>query len=373
MSLHRPQRNWGCRIHDTILHGIRTIVLENETIRISVLAGKGTDLVEFNYKPRDLDFVWLSPGGIRNPLAMHSTSPDSLATFLDSYPGGWQEVFPNAGAPASHAGARYGQHGEVFALPWDVEIVDDSEGAVAVRFAVRGQKIPCSITKTMRLAVGEPALEIRETITNDSPVAVDAMWGHHITFGRPFLAPGHKIVLPDSAIAQPHDRDIAPGGRRVANSDAFAWPRGTGSDRRPVDFSVIPDPGTASDVFYISGFPGKTAWYEIADPESRIGMRVEWDSATMPYLWFWQEFGATTGYPWYGRNYNIGLEPSSSYPTNGLPDAVAKGSALTLAPGERRKFRLRAEVIDRSDARVAVPSSRPTRKEDDRGGTARTP
>lgn len=345
MMLHRPQRNWGCRIHDTQLAGIRTIVLENETIRISFLAGKGTDLVEFNYKPRDLDFAWLAPGSIRNPASMHSTSPDPLATFLDSYPGGWQEVFPNAGAPSIHAGAHYGQHGEVFALPWDVEIIDDAEQSVAVRFSVRGQKIPGRITKTIRLTGSEPLLEIHETLINESPVSIDAMWGHHITFGKPFLKPGHRITLPDSVIAQPHDVDVGPSGRRVASDDAFAWPLGTGADDTPVDFSVIPDPGTPSELFYISGFPGGIGWYEIVDPSPNLGMRVEWDAGTMPYLWYWQEFGATTGYPWYGRTYNVGLEPSSSYPTNGLPDAVANGSALMLGPGETREFWLRAQVV----------------------------
>lgn len=348
MSLHRPQRNWGCRIHDTQVQGIRTIVLENEVIRISVLAGKGTDLVEFNYKPHDLDFVWLAPGGIRNPVSMHSTSLDPLATFLDSYPGGWQEVFPNAGAPAVHAGAQYGQHGEVFALPWDVEIVDDSERSIAVRFTVRGHKVPCAITKTVRLNSGVPVLEIHETLTNESPVPVDVMWGHHITFGKPFLKPGHRITVPDPVIARPHAEDVGPNGRRVANNAAFVWPHGTGTDGKAVDFSAVPDPGTRSELFYISGFPGDTAWYEIVDPQSNIGMRVEWDSATMPYLWYWQEFGATSGYPWYGRNFNIGLEPSSSYPTNGLPDAVANGSALTLEPGVIRDFWLRARVVDHS-------------------------
>jgi len=347
MALHRRQRNWGCRIHNTRYLGIRTIVLENETIRISVLAGKGTDLVEFNYKPRDLDFVWLAPGGVWNPSAAHSTSFDPLATFLDSYPGGWQEVFPNAGAPAIHAGAQYGQHGEVFALPWDVEIVDDTERSIAVRFTVRGQKIPCAITKTLRLRRGEPELEITESVTNESPVAVEAMWGHHITFGRPFLEPGHRIILPDSVVAQPHPVAVEAGGRRVASDDRFAWPQATGVDGEPVDFSSIPEPGTPSDLFYISGFPEETAWYEIVDSGSQIGLRVEWDRATMPYLWYWQEFGATTEYPWYGRTYNIGLEPSSSYPTNGLPDAVANGSAMTLGPGETRDFWLRARVLDR--------------------------
>src|SRR5215204_3592098 len=48
---------------------MRAVFLENEKLRVGVLADKGTDVIEFNYKPRDVDFVWLTAGGVRNPTA----------------------------------------------------------------------------------------------------------------------------------------------------------------------------------------------------------------------------------------------------------------------------------------------------------------
>ena len=48
-----------------------------------------------------------------------------------------------------------------------------------------------------------------------------------------------------------------------------------------------------------------------------------------------------------GRHYNnIELEPFSSFPTKGLEEAVANGTALSLGAGERRRFSLRAEVFE---------------------------
>lgn len=41
---------------------MRLINLKNELLRVGVLTGKGTDVVEFNFKPRDLDIVWLTQG-----------------------------------------------------------------------------------------------------------------------------------------------------------------------------------------------------------------------------------------------------------------------------------------------------------------------
>src|SRR3712207_9124041 len=87
---YRPQRNWGARVSEYRHKGLETVFLENEKLRVGVLVGKGTDVFEFNYKPSDTDFVWLTAGGVRNPTSYLSTSPDLLATFMDYYPGGWQ-------------------------------------------------------------------------------------------------------------------------------------------------------------------------------------------------------------------------------------------------------------------------------------------
>ena len=347
MSIHRTQRNWGCRVHEYQWYGLDAVTLENERIRVSFLVGKGTDLVEFNYKARDLDFAWLAPGGIRNPHDLVAPHRDGVGPFIESYPGGWQEIFPSAGAPAEWAGATYGQHGEAFGLPWDMTIVEDSEERVAVRFTLRGVKTPCTIEKTVALESGKQMLSIKESLTNQAPVPFEAMWGHHITFGAPFLVPGCKIRLPDGIAARPHGDAVEAGARRVGSPDPFAWPNGTGIDGDTVDFSIVPESGTSSELFYLSGF-GDTGSYEIMRPDVGTGMRVHWDAKTLPYLWYWQEFGGTQSWPWWGRNFNIGLEPNSSYPTSGLPEAVANGSALTLRPGETKTLWLEATILDGS-------------------------
>ncbi len=343
-NLYRPQRNWGTRILEYGYKGMRAVFLENEKLRVGVLADKGTDVIEFNYKPRDVDFVWLSAGGVRNPTSYSSTSPDPLATFLDYYPGGWQEIFPNGGIPSSYLGAQFGQHGEVSNLPWDCRIVEDDEDAVAVRFSVRTQKTPFLLEKELRLHSGESRLYVEETLTNESDVPLRAMWGHHITFGRPFLEEGCRIRLPNGATVVPHDEPNHPDGRRVRGGKNYAWPLAEGENGEALDLSVLPQRGTISEMLYLTDL--SEGRYEVENPRSGLGLRVVWDVEQMPYLWFWQEYGASGFYPWYGRHYNIGLEPFSSYPTSGLREAVDNGTALSLGAREERRFSLRAEVLE---------------------------
>ncbi|MBM7786483.1 DUF4432 family protein [Tenggerimyces flavus] len=316
-------RNWGARVHEIRLQGLRAVVLENELLRVTILADKGTDVVEFNAKREDLDFVWWTADGLRG----------APADFFDGYEGGWQEVLPNGGPPVEHRGARFDQHGEVAGLPWDYAIVEDTEEVVSVRFSVRARRVPLHVVKTMTLRSGAAALSIVEEATNESPVPIDAMWGHHLTFGRPFAGPGCEVRLPDGLDVHAHDGAVNPSGVRRLSGDPAA-----------VDWSVLPEPGTPSELLYLTGF-GEVGQYDVVDPQRALGLRVRWDATTMPWLWFWQEFGAHRDYPWYGRNYNIGLEPFSSYPSNGLPDAVANGTALVIEPHGTVRNWLEATVV----------------------------
>jgi hypothetical protein len=77
VNRYRSQRNWGLAFSSTT-RGTRAVFLENELLRVGVLAGNGTDVFEFNDKPHDMDFVWLTAGGMRNPASYLSTSPDLL-------------------------------------------------------------------------------------------------------------------------------------------------------------------------------------------------------------------------------------------------------------------------------------------------------
>jgi hypothetical protein len=270
-----------------------------------------------------------------------------VGTFGDVYEGGWQEIFPNGGAPSTYGGVRMGQHAEVATLPWAYEITADTAEAVAVRFTVRTRRWPYQVTRTLRLAADSTALEVRGEVANESAATLRAMWGQHLAFGRPFLRPGCEIRLPEALTVIPHDGPIDPAGRRFAPGRG-SWPVVAGADGTPVDLRVVPEPGAASDIVYLTGFADGAGWYELCDPDG-AGLRVEWDATLMPYLWYWQEFGASTAPPWFGRLYVIGLEPFAGYPTNGLAEAVANGSALTLEPHVRRAHTMRIGLLPDPD------------------------
>lgn len=308
-AIYRPQRNWGARIHDYTVQGLRLVIIENEVLRLGVLAGKGADLVEMNYKPRDIDLIWLAPAGIRNAVQHAVTHPETRGAFEEIYVGGWQTMFPNPGLLLDDD-IPHRFHGDVHTLPWDVTIVEDTAEACEVTFSIRAHTNPCRIEKTIRLEAGNPGFRLSERIVNDSPFATEFHWGQHITFGQPFVGPGSRIALPDGITvhAFPGAND---GVRRVGAAGTFPWPI---APENGLDLRVLPERGTVSEMLFLTGFTPDDTWYEVSREDGHPTCRVSWDSANMPILWFWQEFGNQSVYPWFGRVYTVGLEMTSVLP-----------------------------------------------------------
>ena len=91
------ERNWGARVTEFEYRGYPMVAMENRFLRIVIAAGKGTDIVEFLYKPLDVDFMWRSYAGLRASRNFIPTIANPGGSFIDFYAGGWQELFPNAG------------------------------------------------------------------------------------------------------------------------------------------------------------------------------------------------------------------------------------------------------------------------------------
>jgi galactose mutarotase-like enzyme len=335
-------RNHGCRISDDwTLKGMKTIILENELLRVTVLADRGSDIVEFRYKPEDLDFLYFAPGGIRNP-AHETPSAYTDAPYLDFFSGGWNEILPNGGPLTIYKGARLGQHAEICLLPWEYSILNDSPERVEVKLWTRPIRTPFYIEKTLVMEPGKPALKISERVTNESGERLQFMWGQHIAFGRPFLEEGVVIDAPAKRFLV-HDEMPNFGPRRFQPGAESDWPMAPTPQGGTADASKTPAFGAvqAQEMSYLADL--QAGWYAITNPTRKVGFGIAFDPTVFRYIWYWQQLGnVADGYPWWSRTHTAALEPWSSYPTNGLEECIANGTALELQAGESLSAQLTA-------------------------------
>ncbi|HWQ14128.1 MAG TPA: DUF4432 family protein [Roseiflexaceae bacterium] len=335
----------GCRVSDEwTLRGMRAAVLENELLRVTVLLDRGAEIVEFRYKPLDLDPLLRLPVELRDPSRGLASIGAGGGTFLDYYVGGWQEILPNGGPPAAYRGADYGQHGEVCLMPWDSEVLEDGPERVRLRCAVRALRTPLRLERTMALERGRAALVLDERLTNEAGESLDLMWGHHVAFGPPLIEDGATIATSARRLLV-HEELPGFAPRRLAVGSDVAWPYAPGAGGGTVDMRVVPPRAEAAgrEMCYLTEFDGP-AWYAIGSRSREAGFAMRWDGGLFRYLWLWQELGRAGGYPWWGRAHTVALEPWTSYPTLGLPEAIRRGTQLTLQPGQTVATRLVAAV-----------------------------
>ena len=350
---YQQERTHGCRVSDAWTYrGLKTAVLENELLRVVILVDKGADVYQLVHKPTDVDFLFRSPWGVRDPSRFTATTGSPVGMWMDHYEGGWQTVFPGGGYPSEYGHADLGLHAEANTMPWDCAIVEDTPDRVAIKCWVRTARTPFFFEKTLSLSTGSPILEIEQTLVNEGEEPAHCAWGEHIAIGDPFLSEDCVIDLPGGKLMN-HPGDWDPNNRLMPGIET-AWPNSQAKDGSPIDMSIIPPKSVrAYDMSYITDMP--EGWYAMTNRKLELGFGVVFPKDLFRYLWYWQSLGGGFGYPWYGRCYNVGLEPFTSYSNDGLAQAIENGTALRLEAGERAEASMKviaytgAERVDRID------------------------
>lgn len=313
---------------------MRTIELENEDVRVVILPDHGCDIHALVDVPSGVDLLFKTPWCLR-PAGTQIWAPDSQSFWLSHYRGGWQLLLPNAGASAVVDGGYRGFHGEAAVVPW----TEDEFGLDQVRLSTRLAFAPVNVERTIVLR--GRTLVVRESVSNRSSQPVELMWSHHPAFGPPFLDEGCRVLVDAAALRA----DSIGPGTDLEPGSVHSWPTATTRDGDTVNYSVVParNSGRAT-LAYLEGLAEGA--FTIWNPALRLGVRVTWPLAVFPLAWLWQEFGATTGFPWFGEAAVMAVEPAAQRGNGGLAEARAEGrSGMVLGPHDQVEVEVAAEFL----------------------------
>ncbi len=124
-------------LHSTTWHGVPAWTLEDETLRVTTVPRLGAKIVSLFDKRGD--FEWL-PG----PMPGRPVRPVAYAApFVEQEMAGWDEMFPTILAcaypgPGPRHGVALPDHGEAWALPWEVARAADGE----LTLTLEGRALP---------------------------------------------------------------------------------------------------------------------------------------------------------------------------------------------------------------------------------------
>jgi galactose mutarotase-like enzyme len=341
-------RNYGCRFREIIENGYRALVIENERLRVSVNLDKGSDIYELLYKPADIDFMWRSPitpdGNRKTPFSGNNPN----GSFLDIYEGGWQDILPTIGAPSNYLKMNLGTHGELFSLPFGYRVKIDEPGKVSLLLSTRMSRAPLYVEKNLTIESGNPFIEISQTITNEADESFNFAWGQHPAIGIPFLDEHCVIDVPSAGGAATLDQSLSPN-KVIPPGVKFDWPVIQNAAGEKIDVSkIMPPEAKTGFITYLENI--SEGWYGITNLHKGLGFGLVWDRSVFKHLWMWMVYRGVYGSPWYGRTYNIALEPWSSVPAD-FEKVLEQGDSLRLGPGESLSTEYTA-IVYQTDKRI---------------------
>lgn len=333
----------GCNLVEHTENGYFAVTIENDSLSVTILPGKGADIHRFVSKAHGLDLLWKSPWHPRRQHgALALAEAGSEAAWLDQYAGGWQWIFPNGGDACIYKGASLSFHGEASVREWDYTVRRCDGSAVEVQFRLATSRGPFHLVRTMRIERGLPVLLLDDTIENRGEEDMHYMWGHHPAFGAPFLDGGCRLTVPASRFVA-HGTEISKHSRFDPGA-AGSWPVALGKSGVPVDLSVLPPvKDRVTEFGYLSGLDA--GWYALQNDRLNVGFALAWPKEVFPFVWLWEELRGSFGYPWYGRSYVAAFEPFSSMPGSGLVKAIESGTAPVLNAGAKAGAQVTAVLL----------------------------
>jgi galactose mutarotase-like enzyme len=162
---------------------VKSIVLENDYLRVILLPDWGSKIVSIWYKNIDHELLWQNPG--KEYIKTGYGEPFEKGEFS-----GFDEMFPTISRCSYELGPWKGielpDHGEVWSIPWEYGL-----GGDLVRLWVHGIRFPYRLEK--RVYLEEKRIFMKYRAQNLSPFDLDFIWAAHPLFNA---TEGMELIVP---------------------------------------------------------------------------------------------------------------------------------------------------------------------------------
>lgn len=335
----RKERNYGCRYQEIAIYDHKSIILENELIRIIFVVGKGCEIVEFNYKKKDIDFVWRTDKGL-SCLENYSKNYNDDNVLTDYYTGGWFEAFPICGSGGEYKGVSLPVYGEVCYLPWEYDVVKDTKEEVILKAFCKTIRTPFYIEKYFKIRSYEPALYLGESINNLSNEKLYFNIGYHPNFGKSFIDNDIKIEIKDCNIEVLWTNKNS----RFNLDEKGKWPYLNDKNGRKIDLRYIPAANSKiNEILNLKGI--KDGIVILKNKTKNIDFKLSFDKKVYKNAILWIVRNGDFGYPRYGNTDVLCILPKSNHYIT-LKDCLKNNDFILIDSKNELKTWIKFEIVD---------------------------
>jgi len=292
-------------------------------LSFSVLPDRAMDISACHYKGMSL--AWQSPTGDTHPAFYEPSGDGWLRTFqagmlvtcgLDTY-----------GPPVRDGALELGQHGRASNLParqvehqarWVGDEYRLEMSGILRQAKVFGENLV--LERHLSTCLGSNRIQIQDTVTNEGFVPQAHMILYHINTGFPLLSEQTRLVLdPLETLAEDE-----PSRRGVGQWATFQAPTHGFLEQNFVH-TLRPDP---------QGW----AQAEVRNPALGLGLRLRYQTSTLPYLNEWKMMSEGL--------YVLAIEPMNCNHLPGRAEMRARKTLPELEPGESRSYQVELEAFE---------------------------
>jgi hypothetical protein len=289
----------------TSYHGRRAAAIENQHLRVTVLA-EGGHIAEIFDKETGVNPLWTPPW----PSIEHSAyGPSVYAVYGEGGEGSLLagimghnlclDIFGGPSAEEAAAGAPV--HGEGAVSRYQLEASDGS-------LAQRAQFPVAQIAFERRLELHDRTVRIHEAVESlaafDRPIG----WTQHVTLGPPFLEKGATQFRASATRSKVFEAKFG-NNDYLREGTEFEWPHAPRADGGVEDMRVYnAAPQSSAFTTHLMDPASEDAFFTAFSPRFGLALSYVWKRKDFPWLGIWEENHSRTHAPWNGRSLTRGME-----------------------------------------------------------------
>jgi hypothetical protein len=306
-----------------IVGGLKTIELENDWFRITILPEVGAKIYDLVWKPTSRNYLWHNP--------RIAPQPYPIGENFDNYwCGGWDDAFPTCDE-CDVNGDHFPNLGELRSLQWETGFIGQDGGSAVAELTSLGPITPVLAKKTVTLRRELPVVQVHYELSNIGPMPFEFVWGTH-----PAIDPGDSAVL--WIPAKTGIVDQSSGQRFGVAGQHYPWPH---VDVQGQTTDMSQTLGIEEGIFcrhFATDL--RQGCFAVEDAAAGSGFLLAFPQDVCTCLMLWLVYGGWRGYR------HVIVEPWTGLHVD-LAEAIRNQTSRSLVPGQKFEVDIFATVYDK--------------------------
>ena len=318
----------------TMYRGRRVVQVENDSIRVTVLA-EGGHIAEILHKRTGVNPLWTPPWPSIEPSQYdpekHPEYGRNAESRLLAGIMGHNLCLDIFGGPSDEeAAAGLDVHGEASVAAYEIESI---AAGLAARTILKQANL--QFERTLSLDPDGITVRIAETVENLSATDRPIGWTQHVTLGPPFIEGGVTRLECTATRSKVYETDFTGGKGAMKTGAEFDWPHVPRKDSGTIDLRVYPDvPVSGGYTAHLLDTRKDDAWWVAWSPKSQVAIGYTWRRRDFPWLGIWEENRSREHPPWLSKTITRGMEFGVSPMPETRRQMIERGSLFGV-PGFR--------------------------------------